>query len=343
LPVGAEELSTAVSLPQPAPFPALSGVTSGQLGPLGDIALFDALDAWMPEARGSSARVLLGQVQTSAGPVDAAIKLMRMDKVNYSLPLFREEVQILALMKDVPGVMRMYESGFLKVDGEAGLPLGDPNPAAAPVTGKVLRIGVDSSEDFLARIEQRIEDGWVPYLALEMFPKEESLLLQCDAGMVHGEFLPVITLLQMAIQICDILQIAHSRNIVYRDHKILHYYWRASQNGVYLIDWNVARYMPEGVKDTDIQMDLVQFAARGMHHVLTGRSAPGALPLGPTRPEEIEQSARSYQTQWTYDDQRLPDSLREVIERALSGEYSRVEDLRDDLKATYNQVPYVRL
>ncbi len=92
-----------------------------------------------------------------------------------------------------------------------------------------------------------------------------------------------------------------------------------------------------------MQMDLVQFAARGLHHVLTGRSAPGALPLGPTRPEEIEQSARSYATQWTYDDQRLPDSLREVIERALAGEFSRVEDLRNELKATYIQVPYVRL
>ncbi|HEY3345861.1 MAG TPA: serine/threonine-protein kinase [Anaerolineaceae bacterium] len=343
VPAAPEEADAPAALPLEAPFPAHSGVTSGQLGPVGDVALFDALDAWMPEARGSSARVLLGQIQTPQGPVDAAIKLMRMDKVAYSLPLFREEVQILSIMKDVPGVMRMYESGFLKVDGEEGLPLGDPNPARAPVTGRVMRIGVDSGEDFLGRIDQRIEDGWVPYLALELFPKEESLLLQCDAGMVHGEFLPVITLLQMAIQICDILQVAHSRGIVYRDHKILHYYWKATQNGVYLIDWNVARIVPGGVTQADVQMDLVQFAARGLHHVLTGRSAPGALPLGPTRPEDIEQSARSYQTQWTYDDQRLPESLREVIERALSGEYARVEDLRDDLKATYIQVPYVRL
>ena len=335
---GPAEAEAPVEPPQ-----ALTGVQSGQLGPLGDLALFDPLDAWMPEARGSSARVLLGQIQTPGGPVDAAIKLMRMDKIHYALPLFREEAQILSILKDVPGVARMHESGFLKVDDGGELPLGQPDPGAPPVLGRVLRIGVDSTEDFLSRIDQRIEDGWVPYLAIELFPKEESLLLQCDAGMIHGQFLPVITLLKMAIQICDILQAAHSRRIIYRDHKILHYYWREKQNGVYLIDWNIARYIPEGLEETDTQMDLVQFAARGLHHILTGRSAPGALPLGPTRPEEIEQSARSYQTQWTYDDQRLPESLREVIERALAGEFTRVEALRDALKATYIQVPYVRL
>ncbi len=342
-PVAPEDPSKPVEIPTEAPFPALMGVTSGQLGPLGDLALFEPLDAWMPEARGSSARVLLGQVQTPAGPRDAAVKLMRMDKVAYSLPLFREEVQILALMRDVPGVMRMYECGFLKVEGESSLPLDKPNPAEAPVTGRVLRIGLDSVEDFLTRVDQRIEDGWVPYLALELFPKEESLLLQCDAGMVHGQFLPVITLLQMSIQICDILEVAHARRIVYRDHKILHYYWRASQNGIFLIDWNVAKLIPEGLKDSDVQMDLVQFAARGLHHILTGRAAPGALPLGPTRPEEIDQSARSYETQWTYDDRRLPETLREVIERALAGEFTTVDGLRNALKATYIHVPYVKL
>ncbi|HEX9012964.1 MAG TPA: hypothetical protein VF813_05590, partial [Anaerolineaceae bacterium] len=343
VPAGVEATPESAPAPAEPAFPVTSGVQSGQLGPVGDIALFDPLDAWMPEARGSSARVLLGQVQTGRGPVDAAIKLMRMDKIHYALPLFLEEVQILQRLKDVPGVIRMLESGFLKVESEEGLPLGDPNPARAPVTGRVLRIGVDASQDFADRIDQRIEDGWVPYLALELFPKEESLLLQCDAGMVHGQFLPVVTLLQMVIQICDILEAAHRQNIVYRDHKILHYYWREASRGVYLIDWNVARLLPEGLAETEVQMDLVQFAARGLHHILTGRSAPGALPLGPTRPEEIEASARSYQTQWTYDDQRLPDALREVIEQALSGEYTTVDALRADLKSTYIQVPYLKL
>jgi hypothetical protein len=188
-------------------------------------------------------------------------------------------------------------------------------------------------------LRSRCEEGWIPYLAIEKQAQEDSLLLLCDAGMRRGQFLPVITLLEMSIQICDVLAVAHARNVVYRDHKILHYYWKAQENGIYLIDWNVARFHPEGLTEIDLQMDLVQFGARGLHHILTGRSAPGALPLGPTRPEEIEQSARSYQAQWTYDDQRLSEELRSVLERALAGAYSRAEDLRDDLKSTCNQLP----
>ena len=111
--------------------------------------------------------------------------------------------------------------------------------------------------------------------------------------------------LQMSVQICDILQAAHERNIVYRDHKLLHYYWRPSSRGVYMIDWNVARYHSEGLTNTDLEMDIVQFGARGLHHILTGRTAPGALPLGPARPEEIEAAVLSYKTTLTYDDQRL--------------------------------------
>jgi hypothetical protein len=90
-------------------------------------------------------------------------------------------------------------------------------------------------------------------------------------------------------------------------------------------------------------MDLVQFGARGLHHILTGRTAPGALPLGPTRPEEIEQAADSYQTQWTYDDQRLPPGLRSILERILAGEYRSAATLSADLKSTMMQLPDTRL
>jgi hypothetical protein len=109
-----------------------------------------------------------------------------------------------------------------------------------------------------------------------------------------------------------------------------------------MIDWNVARYHPDGLTPTDIHMDIVQFGARGLHHILTGRTAPGALPLGPTRPEEIEQAAQSYETQWTYDDQRLSTGLKAVLERVLAGEYSSVPQLRDDLKKSMMQLPNIR-
>jgi serine/threonine protein kinase len=271
----------------------------------------------------------------------AAIKLMRMDKVDYSLPLFREEVQILSLLKDISGVTRLLECGFVRLDlGEAQqFPLDSAIEKIQALGGDLLRIGVDTASRFLDQLNSRVQDGWTPYLALEEQNQTNNLLRMCDAGLNRGQFLPVAQLVQMAIQICDILEIAHAHQIVYRDHKILHYYWLSESNGIYIIDWNVARYHPEGLSEVEIHMDLVQFGARGLHHILTGRAAPGALPLGPTRPEEIEQAAQSYRPQWTYDDQRLPEEIKEILERVLAGGYSSAAGLRDDLKRAYMQYP----
>jgi serine/threonine protein kinase len=293
----------------------------------------------MPEARGSSARVVSGTLLGPAGNLqEAAIKLMRMENVSYSLPLFREEAQVLSIMQDVPGISRLLECGFIQLDEDSQLPL-DKQMQSGPATGQVVRIGTDVIGEYLKQIESRIDSGWIPYLAIEKQRQSDSLLLLCDAGTTRGQYLPVVTLLQMCIQICEILQIAHDRNIVYRDHKILHYYWQAENNGIYLIDWNVARHHPHGLTELEINMDLVQFGARGLHHILTGRAAPGALPLGPTRPEEIEQAAHSYQTQWTYDDQRLSAGLRSILERVLAGEYNSAAALGGDLKRTMIQLP----
>jgi len=317
----------------------IHGVVEGWLGPEGSVALTAPLDAWMPEARGSSARVVNGALMgTDAQRREAAIKLMRMDQVHYALPLFREEVTVLTVMNDVPGVSRLVECGFFKLDDGGEFPL--VSAAQAPLTvGRVLRIGPDSTKEYLDRLNERIEDGWTPYLALEKQIPEDSLLTLCDAGMTRGQFLPTVTLLQMGVQICEILQIAHERKIVYRDHKILHYYWQARANAIYFIDWNVARFHPGGLSEHEIHMDLVQFGARGLHHILTGRTAPGALPLGPTRPEEIEQAADSYKTQWTYDDQRLSAGLRGLLERVLAGEYHSAAELGADLKRALMQLP----
>jgi len=231
--------------------------------------------------------------------------------------------------------VRMLECGFIHFDPPGPLPLDSDLAGVRGLKGELLRISPAESKQFLSQLDGRVGDGWTPYLGIEKLEREDNLLFTCDAGVTHGHFQPLVTLLQMAVQICDIVQAAHDRNIVYRDHKLLHYYWQAASNGVFILDWNVARLHPQGLSDYERQMDLVQFGARGLHHILTGRSAPGALPLGPTRPDEIEQAAKSYQTQWTYDDQRLPPRLRDILEAVLSGAYHRFDALGDDLKGTF--------
>jgi serine/threonine protein kinase len=150
--------------------------------------------------------------------------------------------------------------------------------------------------------------------------------------------MPILEALIIAIQICDILEIAHSRNIVYRDHKILHYYWQSEYNGVFIIDWNIARRFPEGLSPADIQFDLVQFGARALHYLFTGRAAPGALPMSANRPEEIEAADHSYAVQWTYDDQRLPKDIKDLLEAVLAGTFYSARSLREALLNIYRKL-----
>lgn len=317
-------------------FVPLNGTARGKLSREGDLQLGAPLDSWIGEARGSSARVFSGELRDGSGErVQAAIKLMRMDKVEYALPLFREEVVVLNAMLGVPGITPLLECGFINLEDGAVLPTERDAQANPNLEGTLLRIGPGMGAEFVQQVEERAGDGWIPYLAIQMRDSRDNLLNLCDSGMNGGQYRPVEELLLMSIQICEILAEAHQRNVVYRDHKILHYYWLEKARGIYMIDWNVARLHPEGLSNYEKQMDMVQFGARALHHILTGRTAPGALPLGPTRPDEIEQAAKSYEAQWTYDDMRLPPDVRGILERVLAGDYNNAVPLRDDLKQSF--------
>ncbi len=319
---------------------SLSGIRNGTIGSGGELILGEPLDTWASEARGSSARVFIGKLRSDNQEYfEAAIKIMRPGKADYAVPLFQEEVQILSLMKDVPGVKEPYEFGFIHLDDSSLLPEDDTSQSAREAHGAIIRINSQDIRTFLAELHLRTETGWLPYLALPKEEQENNLIHTCDAGYTHGRFLSIKENLRMVIQILDILQIAHSRNIVYRDHKILHYYWSEKENGVTIIDWNVARRAAQGLTLVEKNADLVQFGARALHHILTGRPAPGALPVGPTRPEEIDQAANAYSPQWNYDDQRLPTRLKDIIERALVGYYQQPSSLRDELAALFQELP----
>lgn len=322
-------------LPLPNPTrPLVLGTRESAIGREG-IRLISPLDAWVPEARGSSARVFLSDAESASGDTSLlALKLMRSDRLEYSLPLFAEEARVLTTMRDIPGVIPMLECGFIRLDGN-GLPPGDQTVDLEALSGHALRFGPDSVHNFLSDLEKRAASGWIPYIGLEVLDQSNNLLLLCDTGHTHGRFLPILDGLVITQQICDILEVAHARNIVYRDHKILHYYWLEQNNGIYLVDWNIARYHPEGLSPDEIRFDLVQLAARALHVIFTGRAAPGALPMGPNRPEEIEAADISYTPQWIYDDQRLPRDIKELLEKALSGSYENGRQLREDAHTIY--------
>ncbi len=297
-----------------------------------EFLVISPLDSWTPEAKGSSARVFLGVIRHSRSKeVQSAVKIMRPDRLDYALPLFREEIQVLTILQDTPGVVPLHEFGFIHLEKNSSLPAEDKPGAPSDLHGRVRRYGKDNLHQFMANLDTFTQQDWLPYLAVEIQDRSENLLMLCDSSYTRGRFLPVLEGLRMAIQICDILQVAHSRNIIYRDHKILHYYWRVEDNGIMMIDWNIAKRFPAGLSKPEIQFDLVQFCARALHHILTGRPASGSLPLGPTRPEEIEAAARSYEVRWTYDDQRIPQEIKEILAAGMRGDYQDARQLRDDL------------
>lgn len=316
------------------------GVEEGKLGLDQCLLLTEPLDTWIPEARGSSARVFGGYLRSRSNKLlPGAIKIIRPDRLDYALPLFIEEVQILTLLRDIPGVTPLLECGFLRLNEGLSIPGDESNASVSELQGLVIRYGIGEAQNYLASIDRYLSDGWLPYLALEKRDQNQNLMVYCDAGYTRGWFLPLRESLLLGAQICDILQSAHERNIVYRDHKLVHYYWDPGEHGVAMIDWNIAKRHPQGLSDAERQFDLVQFSARALHHILTGRTAPGALPLGPNRPEDIERSASSYSVLWTYDDERLPNRVKEILETALNQGYSYARDLKTDLVELLDQMP----
>lgn len=321
------------------PEPGLRGAHQANFGENQEVQLGDPLDTWAAEAIGSSARVFQASITGSGRErIQVAIKLMRPNRMDYALPLFKEEIQILSLMRDVPGVAPLLEFGFFNLSSGQSWPLDDQRTSARNLTGTVIRYGLDSTHNYLADLENKAQQGFLPYLAIQLQEQSKNLLSLCDTGYTRGRFLPVLEGILLSIQICDILEEAHIRNIAYRDHKILHYYWDEETNGVTMIDWNIAKRYPQGLSPEEARFDLVQFGARAMHHILTGRTAPGALPLGPTRPEEIEAAAKTYAVQWTYDDQRLPKSVKDIIEKVMTGGYEKPRQLRDDLIHSFHSL-----
>lgn len=329
-----------------------------EFGPTKKMKLMEPLDTWLsaglrdfavPEAVGSSARVFSLDYAPLNGDYAnyPAIKIMRPDKTSYALPLFKNEVQILHQMQDVEGVTPMLGLGFIQVS--EGLwpdeiaPLSTSLETAAAATHMVgiadLFTPVET-ETFLSELTDRVAKEWLAYLIL---PRrwEDNLYLRCDAGYTRGEYnrtFPVIHALKAALQILQIIQAAHDKRIVYLDHKALHYYWNDPRQQVFVLDWNIGHPITNGNSREVYEFDVLQFCARALHHLMTGRQAPGSVNVGPNKPEDIQNAPDKYEPIWTYDDQkRLTQNELDVLGQAIQGYYKTPADLAQDLQSLYDQ------
>ena len=326
-------------------------------GPNKKMKLTGALDTWLsaglrdfavPEAVGSSARVFgLDYAPLMGAYADyPAIKVMRPDKKAYALPLFKSEVRILDSMQDVTGITPMLGLGFMQVeqghwpDEIAPLTTSlEKEASASHMSGLADIFTSDEVERFLRELDDRVEDEWLAFI---IFPRrwEDNLYIRCDAGYTRGEFhrtYPVQNALEAALQIIEIIKAAHEHQIVYLDHKALHYYWNEPRRQVYVLDWNIGRQITNGNSMDVYEFDVLQFSARALHHLMTGRQAPGSVNVGPNKPEEIQNAPEKYEPLWTYDDQkRLTQEELAVLGGAIQGEYKTPQALAEALLPLYN-------
>lgn len=329
-----------------------------KFGPDRTMTLNEPLDTWLsaglrdfavPEAAGSSARVFLLKYEPMAGDYAAypAIKVMRPDKQQYALPLFRNEVMILDALRDVPGVTPMIGLGFMQVNegiwpGEIA-PLStslEVKASAKLIQGTMDLFSPEETQTFLSELDTRVADEWLAFIIL---PRrwEDNLYLRCDSGYTRGEFkrsFPVAHALQAGMQICEIIQAAHEKDIVYLDHKVLHYYWNEPRQQVFVLDWNIGRKIGKNNGQDVLEFDVLQFSARALHHLMTGRQAPGSVNVGPNKPEEIQNAPGKYEPVWTYDDhKRLTDEEMAVLGSAIQGEFKTAQALGQELQALYGK------
>ena len=120
--------------------------------------------------------------------------------------------------------------------------------------------------------------------------------------------------------------------------KLLHYYWNDPRQQVFVLDWNIGRLITNNNSEEVYAFDVLQFSARALHHLLTGRQAPGSVNVGPNRPEDIQNAPEQYEPVWTYDDQkRLTQDELDVLGQAIQGKYTTAAGLAQDLQSLYNQ------
>jgi len=325
-----------------------------QLNTQSGFFLTEPLDTWLtagnhdyaiPEAAGSSARVFLLKNESGIGTYkrDPAFKVMRHDKITYAQPLFLEEYRILAGLNGIQGLTPMLQGGFLKPDPGSLWPTelaplskdAEQKASALQVSGKLAVFTPDETDQLLGEMDGRLSDGWLPFLILER-RWEDNLYMLCDAGYTRGNFVTNLTMkqvLDISIQICDILAQAHERGATFLDHKLLHYYWNEYRQKVIMIDWNIGHWQPGNMQPEVLQFDLVQFSSRAMHHIFTGRQAPGSVAVGPNRPEDIASAPRHFKASYSYDVQnRLNQEEMRFLEKALDGSFLSAAEMREHLQ-----------
>lgn len=233
-------------------------------------------------ALGHYARVLAAEEVHGGRAV--AFKVMRPEHLSddgtprWEARAFVSEADLLVRLASSSAVVRLYDCGYISALGER------------PEGGHILSCETNISA-FRENLYPYVGQGWRPYLALELLPRQHSLFYLMKPNAANGRRrLPTEEGIDLAMQFAEFLRDAHDQRIVYLDHKLEHVYWDGATLRV--IDLNSSQLVETGTHTVDqyLAQDIHNLCVGILYPVFTGLSPQkGALMPQPASQAEVEQ------------------------------------------------------
>ena len=275
-------------------------------------------------ALGHYARVMEAHDRRSGSVV--AFKLLRPEhmqadgELRWEIRAFANEADLLTKLSGSPHVVKLLDSGYVEVGGEA------------PSGGEIETFGADAAA-FSRAMPEFTAQGWRPFLALENLPRANNLFyaMRPDRQTMRLR-LPTEEGLSLALQFAEMLRMAHRQAIVYLDHKLEHLYW----DGVHLrvIDLNSSRQL-DGTGNGSasfVRMDIHNLCVGVLYSAFTGLSPQkAALRPQPGPASDVEQR---YQEITALDfgiEPTLSPALQELLQRGAAMQIETMDEFIEGL------------
>lgn len=281
-------------------------------------------------ALGHYARVLDAIDQRSGRQV--AFKVMRPEHladdgdILWEYRAFGSEADILARLWHSPHIVKLSDCGYIS-DREEAPRAGDINSFQVNV-----RAFVDAMQQFASA-------GWRPYLALEQLPRQHSLFYLMKPNRPNSRWrLPSEEGLALALQFCDLLEMAHDNKIVYLDHKLEHVYWDGAHLKV--IDFNSSRRLEDDRQRAPQQYtkDVHSLCVGVLYPIFTGMSPQmTALRPQPSSRDAVEARYSGIdQLDFSLEPQ-LSEGIAELLQRGAAQDIDTLQEFVNGLQRVATQ------
>ncbi|HAW51101.1 MAG TPA: hypothetical protein DCX54_02055 [Flavobacteriales bacterium] len=322
------------------------------------------------DTRGGYARVVRARTLGQSGnPEFCAFKIMRHEvESQKKMERFEGELDILIKITQNAGfpapITPIFDSGF--VDARVSKSIQKPksvveNPHTIekinPELG-IISTGTDL-QTFLKTKASLDTTHWLPYLAVELAPYDNSLLRQIrwqsPETALNPFFFSANEIVDMAQQLLTVMKYLHDEHgLAYMDWKPEHVYWDSSNRQVKLIDWNVTSILSSGLeRRRTIREDIRLFCGAVLYcSVALNDPEDMKRPIGPEPRLGSSSSSWLQRRYWTDDPEfyergvLFDDRIKQIIKTGLDPNqgFNSIDELQDMLseyaEQTFNALEF---